>query len=94
MKEHGKMAINTESGYKTTVRFEQVVSKEYTTFNVCAALVNILTVMKQVDPTLYIQSATGQDVWKKIKEIMKGNAFNTVFNIKQDSSGHRPSKFK
>eukprot|EP00957_Ditylum_brightwellii_P059960 4552207-Ditylum_brightwellii.AAC.1 len=77
MKECGEMAVNTENRYKTNVRFKWVVSKEYTTLNVCAALANILTVMKQVDSTMYIQSATGQDIWKDMTEIPKGDAFNT-----------------
>eukprot|EP00957_Ditylum_brightwellii_P015529 1170621-Ditylum_brightwellii.AAC.1 len=57
MKVRGEEAIDAEGRLKTPVKIEWQMQQGCESFNICTALINLLTTMSKVDPALYVQSS-------------------------------------
>eukprot|EP00957_Ditylum_brightwellii_P007867 595523-Ditylum_brightwellii.AAC.1 len=64
MKARGEEAIDAEGGLQTPVKIEWQMQQGCESFNICAALINLLTTMGKVDPALYVQSSVTNEIWK------------------------------
>eukprot|EP00957_Ditylum_brightwellii_P139933 10663446-Ditylum_brightwellii.AAC.2 len=61
MKEQGEQVLASESGYKTTVKFEWKLPRRCQNFNVCISLINVMTKIIKMDPHAHLHgSANGE----------------------------------
>eukprot|EP00957_Ditylum_brightwellii_P195870 14923524-Ditylum_brightwellii.AAC.1 len=85
IKERGESTLDHEFGFKTAVKIEWKLPKACLQFNVQVAVINLLTKMIQVDPSLHTQSSVTTAKWKKPKDIPKDAEFTKELNVKQKS---------
>eukprot|EP00957_Ditylum_brightwellii_P206519 15348815-Ditylum_brightwellii.AAC.1 len=90
IKERGKIALDHETSYKTTVKIKWVLPQACAEFNVCIARKKLINKLIQVDPTLYTQSSVSAAEWKTPKDIPKKAEFTKELDVKQNPSRKDP----
>ena len=58
------------------------------------AFISLITKMGTVDPSIYVKSKVTNEVWKTPNNIPSAAAFNTAFDVKQESVFKGGSKAK
>eukprot|EP00957_Ditylum_brightwellii_P172670 13144406-Ditylum_brightwellii.AAC.1 len=94
LKDQGETALKAEAGYQTDTKFEWVLNKDCSTFNIRTTVIALLNKIVQVDPSLSVQSRDDTTAWKTPAEIPTGAAFTTAFAIKQETLLKGPTHVK
>eukprot|EP00957_Ditylum_brightwellii_P172441 13128683-Ditylum_brightwellii.AAC.1 len=94
IREQGEKVLDTEQGFQMEIQLEWSMQHKCTIFNLCTAFVNLINKMGPVDPSICVKSEVTKEVWKFPSNISSGKAFNTTFNVKQESLFKGVSKAK
>eukprot|EP00957_Ditylum_brightwellii_P076605 5822308-Ditylum_brightwellii.AAC.1 len=92
MKARGEEAVNAEGRLHTLVKIKWQMQQGCESFNIRAALINLLTKMGKVDPALYVQTSVTDKIWKTSGKIPTGNEFTAAFDVKQSTKGKGPAR--
>lgn len=87
MKKRGDEAVTPEGGFNINIKMEWVQEKQNSPFNIRAAIIGVIKVMKTVDKDIKIKSKETGEQWEKMEDIPKGKAFKNAFEVKQELFG-------
>eukprot|EP00957_Ditylum_brightwellii_P065470 4966675-Ditylum_brightwellii.AAC.1 len=92
MCERSKVHVDNKSEIKTPVELQWVLKLGCTTFNVRAALLELLKHMATVDATIYIKTGETKAVVRDPTDLPTAKDFTEAFKVTQKEEHNRPTR--